>query len=48
VDDRRDGGAYAVEWDGRDGRGVPVASGLYVYRLEADGGRLSRKLALIR
>ena len=28
-------GAYAVRWDGRDAFGRRVASGLYVYRLEA-------------
>ena len=32
-------GHHAVEWDGRDNRGRPVASGVYLCRLVADGGR---------
>ena len=38
VDDWRAPGQYLVTWDGRDGRGLPVASGLYFYRL-ATGAR---------
>ncbi|RMG22855.1 MAG: hypothetical protein D6732_25310 [Methanobacteriota archaeon] len=26
-------GAYKVEWDGNDNRGIPVASGVYIYRI---------------
>ncbi len=35
-------------WDGRDERGKAVPSGVYLYRLEGDGTRLSRKLLLLR
>jgi len=33
VDDERAAGFYRVNWDGRDGAGRDVASGLYLYRL---------------
>jgi subtilisin family serine protease len=47
---------HDVVWDGRDDRGRPVASGVYVVQLRADGGRpghersftMQRKLALVR
>jgi hypothetical protein len=31
-------------WDGRDERGVAVASGMYLVRLDAAGRRQTRKL----
>jgi flagellar hook assembly protein FlgD len=41
-------GRYSVVWDGCDGRGRPVSSGVYVYRLEAEQGALTQKMTLIR
>jgi len=41
-------GRHAVIWDGVDGRGRPVASGVLVYRLESDGRVLSRKMSLMK
>ena len=41
-------GPRETTWDGRDDAGDPVASGVYFYRLEADGARQSRKLVIIR
>ena len=41
-------GAYQVSWDGRDDRGRPLASGVYLYRLAADQGVETRKLTLLR
>ncbi|HZM15864.1 MAG TPA: FlgD immunoglobulin-like domain containing protein [Candidatus Krumholzibacteria bacterium] len=41
-------GPTTVDWDGRDERGNSVASGLYVYRLEAPGVAASRKMMLLR
>jgi hypothetical protein len=37
-----------IEWDGRDDRGVAVASGVYFYRLSAGDRTLSRKMVLAR
>ena len=42
-------GRYATEWEGTDFRGVPLPSGVYVYRLVIDGRPLAaRKLLLLR
>lgn len=41
-------GAYAVHWDGRDARGFDLASGIYLYRVSADGHEQTRKLTLLR
>ena len=44
----RDGGVYRLVWDGRDEAGRALASGVYLYRLEAGGQTLTRRLLLIR
>ena len=41
-------GFHQVSWDGRDDAGQPVASGIYLYRLEADNFHATRKLNLLR
>lgn len=41
-------GHYEIEWDGQDDRGIPVASGIYVYRLEIGEKVASRKMILVR
>ncbi len=33
---QRQAGAYSISWDGTDNRGTKLASGIYVYRLEAE------------
>jgi len=44
----QDPGRYEVLWDGKNDRGAPVASGVYFYRLTADGRSLSRKMILLK
>ncbi|OGC09257.1 hypothetical protein A2V82_14385 [candidate division KSB1 bacterium RBG_16_48_16] len=44
----RDAGRYAVTWDGRDGFGHPVPSGLYFYRLETGEFSGVKKMAIVR
>ena len=49
----REAGTYALRWDGRDDAGRRLASGVYLYRLEAPamtGDRMlqTRKLLLLR
>jgi hypothetical protein len=45
---RLDPGYHDLHWDGRDGRGVPVGSGVYVYRAEIGRTVLTRKMALLK
>lgn len=47
-DGERVAGAHEVEWDGRDGAGQPVASGLYFSRLVVGGTIEAQKLMLLR
>ncbi|UCF78355.1 MAG: hypothetical protein JSW03_09690 [Candidatus Eiseniibacteriota bacterium] len=39
---------YEVAWDGRDDAGRAVASGVYLYRLEASGHNETKKMVLLR
>ena len=48
VDGNEPAGERTVTWDGRDDRGAFVGSGVYVYALEADGTRLTRKMSLLK
>ena len=41
-------GTYVEWWDGRDGTGNAVASGVYICRLKAGPATLTRKLVLVR
>ncbi len=41
-------GFEAITWGGRDAQGVPVASGVYLLRLEAAGMRVTERVVLIR
>lgn len=38
----------AVTWDGRDNSGVPVASGVYFYRLESGQFTAAKKMVMLR
>lgn len=42
------GGTHGVQWNGRDARGAPAASGVYFCRLRAPGVDLSRKMVLLK
>lgn len=50
VDEEREPGRYSLLWDGKDSGGNPVASGVYICRLEVKGQRVKevRKMLLIR
>jgi flagellar hook assembly protein FlgD len=41
-------GRHSVVWDGTDAHGVRVASGVYLYKLEASGFVAQRKLVLMK
>lgn len=44
----REPGPQEIEWDGRNGHGQPVSSGVYFCRLEVGGRQLSRKMILLK
>ena len=48
VDEKRETGVHRVRWDGRDGSGMEVGSGLYFYRMEVDGSVRARKMVRIK
>ncbi len=48
VDEKQQAGRYAIQWDGKDDRGLPVASGVYVYCLSAGDFVQVRKMILVR
>jgi hypothetical protein len=45
---RRPAGSHSIAWDGRDGRGNAVASGVYLYRLETPEYGETRKMLLVK
>ncbi|HPF70594.1 MAG TPA: Ig-like domain-containing protein, partial [Candidatus Krumholzibacteria bacterium] len=48
VDGDLPAGAHSVVWDGHDGRGAPVGSGVYLYRLESGGQAETRRMTLVK
>jgi len=50
VDDARVGAGVSrtATWDGRDDHGVPVASGVYFYRIVAKSFSQTRKMVLLK
>jgi len=48
VNDVREAGKYNVVWNGIDDRGRTVSSGIYLYRLENNGKKLTGKMLLAK
>lgn len=48
VDEALDAGHHRVVWDGTDGNGSRVASGVYFYRLDAPGFASQKKMLLLK
>ncbi len=48
VDRIMEAGTYQVQWDGRNGAGVPQASGVYLYRLTAGKFTRVKKMVLLK
>jgi hypothetical protein len=41
-------GVYSVEWDGTDGHGMKVSSGIYFYNLKSDSFSVTKKMMVLR
>ncbi|MBN2009003.1 T9SS type A sorting domain-containing protein [candidate division KSB1 bacterium] len=41
-------GYYTVVWNATDEKNNPVSSGMYIYKIEADGFTLQKKMSLVR
>jgi hypothetical protein len=48
VDERQGPGRFAIPWNGRDDGGERVASGVYYYKLEADGKVQTNRMVLLK
>ena len=48
VNQKQPAGSYTVHWDGKDDNGMMVASGLYLYKLNADRFNKLKKMVLLR
>lgn len=48
VDNELSPGSHVIQWDGKDSSGRPVATGMYLYRLEAGAFVQTKKLLLLR
>ncbi|MGB2697781.1 MAG: FlgD immunoglobulin-like domain containing protein [Candidatus Zixiibacteriota bacterium] len=48
VDETKTAGYYDVIWDGRNEKGKEVASGTYIYKLEADDFKETKKMILLK
>ena len=48
VQGMRQAGAYAINWDGKDERGMALATGIYLYELRVGERIETRKLTILR
>jgi hypothetical protein len=48
VDGFQEQGDYRIVWNGKDSQGAAVSSGIYLYRIEANGKSQVRKMTLLR
>jgi len=48
IDEERPAGWYEVTWDGKNESGINVASGIYLYMIEADSKKILKKMTIIR
>ena len=48
VNEKKEPGIHRVEWNGTDTNHVPVASGLYLCRFEAEGKSFLRKIVVLK
>lgn len=48
VDEQRPAGTHGITWDGRNGAGSPVSSGVYFYKMTSGAFSESRRMVLLK
>ncbi|MCE2438451.1 MAG: T9SS type A sorting domain-containing protein [Candidatus Latescibacteria bacterium] len=48
VNERREAGSFSATWDGADALGRRVASGIYLYRIQAGGFSATKRMLLLK
>jgi flagellar hook assembly protein FlgD len=48
IDQALPAGEHAIAWDGRDGQGRAVSSGVYLYRLQTGRQALSGRMLMLK
>ncbi|MCP4708197.1 MAG: T9SS type A sorting domain-containing protein [Planctomycetes bacterium] len=48
IDKTYKAGIHSVDWDGRDNRGQEVSSGIYLYRMEGEEFRVTKRMLLLK
>ncbi len=48
IDQEKEPGQYKIEWNGKNDSDAVVASGIYIYRIQAGNWEAARRLALIK
>ena len=48
LEDNFSAGSYKIDWNGTDDNNRNVASGVYFYRMHADGKTESRRMVLLK
>jgi flagellar hook assembly protein FlgD len=48
VNETQEAGFYQLQWDGRDNNHLRVASGMYLYRIQADKFSSVKKMLLVK
>ena len=48
IKEYRDAGSYQIKWDGTNNAGSKVASGMYIYRIQAGKFTSAKKMVLMK
>lgn len=48
VDEQREAGSFTATWDGTDNLGRRVASGVYLYRMQAGDFTATKRMLLLK
>lgn len=48
IDENQNAGSYEISWDGKNNSGIPVVSGIYLFRIEAGNYSRTMKMTLLK